>query len=95
MSQKKSILIPAWSFYPSQEGGPSNALYWLASGLAKAGYTVKVVATNRYIAQGVVKENMWIQLNGFAVIYATVDKQEEYLKQDIRLLLLRIHNNLV
>ena len=77
------ILIPAWSFYPSQEGGPSNALYWLASGLAKVGYAVRVVATNRCIGPGVVKENTWTQLNGFEVIYATVDKQEEYLKKEV------------
>ena len=83
MTQIKSILIPAWSFYPSQEGGPSNALYWLASGLAKAGYVVRVVATNRCIGSGVVKENSWTQLNGFEVIYATVDKQEEYLKHEV------------
>ena len=84
MSQIKNILIPAWSFYPSQEGGPSNALYWLASGLAKAGYAVRVVATQRCIAQGVVKENTWTQLNGFDVIYSTVDKQDEYLKHELK-----------
>ncbi len=73
------ILIPAWSFYPSQEGGPSNALYWLASGLAKAGYAVTVVTTNRCQKPGAVEANKWTRLNGFDVVYATVDKLSEYM----------------
>lgn len=77
------ILIPAWSFYPSQEGGPSNALYWLASGLAKAGFNVRVVATNRCISSGQVVENIWTRFNNFDVVYASVDKQGLYLKEEI------------
>lgn len=77
------ILVPAWSFYPSQEGGPSNALYWLASGLSKAGYLVRVVATSRCQKPGAVVENTWQRLNGFDVIYATVDRYDDYLKQEL------------
>lgn len=78
------ILIPAWSFYPSQEGGPSNALYWLASGLAKAGYEVRVVATNRCLPSGLVLENMWIRLNGFDVIYGSVKHHYKLVNNEIR-----------
>lgn len=78
-----TILIPAWSFYPSQEGGPSNALYWLASGLAKAGYDVCVVTTNRCLEPGTVIENTWQKLNGFNVVYATVDKLSKYLEEKV------------
>lgn len=77
------ILIPAWSFYPSQEGGPSNALYWLASGLAKAGYEVRVVATNRCQKPGAVVENTWQRLNGFDVVYATVDRLSTYMEEEL------------
>ena len=77
------ILIPAWSFYPSQEGGPSNALYWLASGLAKAGYEVRVVATNRCMNPGQVVENKWMELNSFSAIYATVERQKQFLQEEV------------
>ena len=79
----KKILIPAWSFYPSQEGGPSNALYWLASGLAKAGYDVRVVATNRCLNSGQVVENTWTRLNGFEVIYASVETYFPLLNKEL------------
>lgn len=65
------VLIPSNSFYPAQEGGPSNTLYWLASGLAKKNYDVKVVTTTRYISKGIVQENVWDRLNSFDVIYCS------------------------
>lgn len=77
------ILIPAWSFYPSQEGGPSNALYWLASGLSKSGYDVNVVTTNRCQKPGAVEENKWVRLNGFDVIYATVERFSIYMTDKV------------
>lgn len=78
------LLIPAWSFYPSQEGGPSNALYWLASGLARAGYEVRVVATNRCLNSKAIVENTWIRLNGFDVIYADVELYHTTLANEIK-----------
>ena len=77
------ILIPAWSFYPSQEGGPSNALYWLASGLANAGYQVRVVATTRCQTPGAIVENTWQRLNGFDVVYAALDKLSGYMEEEL------------
>lgn len=78
-----NILIPAWSFYPSQEGGPSNALYWLATGLAKAGYNVRVVATNRCLKPEQVVENQWTCLNGFDVIYGSVENHHALIEKEI------------
>lgn len=78
-----NILLPAWSFYPSQEGGPSNALYWLASGLAKLGHKVRVVTTNRCIKPGLIIENVWMQLNGFDVIYSSVHSRKNYLLEEL------------
>ena len=40
-------LIITGSFYPAQEGGPTNAVYWLASGLASSGYNVRILATDK------------------------------------------------
>jgi len=77
------ILVPVWSFYPSQEGGPSNALYWLATGLAKAGYAVRVVTTNRCLTPGQVVENIWTQLNGFDVIYGSVESHYRRIENEI------------
>lgn len=77
------ILIPAWSFYPSQEGGPSNALYWLASGLAKSGFCVRVVSTNRCLMPGQVIENTWTRLNGFDVIYSSVENYHNLMEKEI------------
>ena len=77
------ILIPAWSFYPSQEGGPSNALYWLASGLARGGYEIRVVTTNRCQKPGAVVENIWQRLNGFDVVYSTLDKLSGYIDEEL------------
>ena len=88
------ILIPAWSFYPSQEGGPSNALYWLATGLVTAGYEVKVVASNRCIKEGEVIENTWTRLNGFDVIYASIADYFTILKKEVENCDLLIANGL-
>lgn len=79
----RKILIPAWSFYPSQEGGPSNALYWLATGLANAGYAVRVVTTLRRIIPGQVVENQWIWLEGFEVIYSSIERYHALIEKEI------------
>jgi len=77
------VLIPCHSFYPAQEGGSSNALYWLATGLAKVGINVHVITTNRNISSGQVVENIWTRFNNFDVEYASIDKQGLYLKEEI------------
>ncbi len=78
-----NILMTAWSFFPAQEGGPSNALYWLASGLAKEGYHLRVVTTDRYILENSVPINQWYELNGFDVIYQSLDKGNDLLYKEL------------
>lgn len=77
------LLMTAWSFFPAQEGGPSNALYWLASGLAKEGYQLRVVTTDRYIPENSAPINQWYKLNGFEVIYQSLDKGDELLYKEL------------
>lgn len=77
------LLMTAWSFYPAQEGGPSNALFWLASGLAKEGYQLRVVTTNRYIPENTVPINQWHRIKGFEVIYQSLDKGDELLYKEL------------
>lgn len=78
-----NLLMTAWSFYPAQEGGPSNALYWLASGLASAGYRMRVVTTDRYLPENSVPINKWYSLNGFDVIYQSFDQSNSLLYSEL------------
>lgn len=76
------ILLTAGSFYPAQEGGPTNALYWLASGLAHCGYDVHVVASSKGLS-GQVPLDAWQELNGFRVIYNSPGKRESVIHTEI------------
>ena len=78
-----NLLMTAWSFYPAQEGGPSNALYWLASGLASIGHSMRVVTTDRYIPESSVPRNEWYKLNGFDVIYQSLDQPNTLLYDEL------------
>ena len=78
------VLMTSWSFYPAQEGGPSNALYWLASGLAKEGYKLKVVTTDRHLPKDSVPVNQWYSINGFDVIYQSLDQGKSLLKEEVK-----------
>ena len=75
------ILLFAGAFYPSQKGGPSNAIYWLASGLAHAGYEVKVVASNEQLENVNLQFDQWLDLNGFKVVYAQKENRELFFDQ--------------
>lgn len=77
------LLMTAWSFYPAQEGGPSNALYWLASGLASIGHNMRVITTDRYLPENSVPINKWHRLNGFDVIYQTLDQSDALLYSEL------------
>lgn len=77
------LLMTAWSFYPAQEGGPSNALYWLATGLARSGYIMRVVTTDRCLPKGSVPINEWYSLNGFDVIYQSAQQSESLLLDEL------------
>lgn len=52
------ILIPIGSIYPSQQGGPSNSMYWVASGLHANGEDVTIVSTDVMLADNIPR-NVW------------------------------------
>lgn len=76
------ILILTGSFYPAQEGGPTNAVYWLASGLAKCSYNVHVVASSKGLS-GQMPLDTWQELNGFQVIYNSPGKGKDIINTEI------------
>ena len=76
------ILILTGSFFPAQEGGPTNAVYWLASGLASCGYKVHVIANTKGLPEGI-KINEWTNLNGFKVIYCSLGKGHNVVKKEL------------
>lgn len=61
------IVLSADYFYPSQMGGPSNSIYWLAKALKQAGHDVTVVATSQALIS--VPVNTWITRDCGRVIY--------------------------
>ncbi|GAB4034195.1 glycosyltransferase family 4 protein [Spirosoma gilvum] len=62
------IVLSADYFYPSQMGGPSNSIYWLAKALNQAGHDVTVVATAQAISLAV-PFNHWLTLDCGRVMY--------------------------
>ena len=75
--------MTAWSFFPAQEGGPSNALYWLASGLASVGFQMRVVTTDRCLPKDSVPINKWHRINGFDVFYQSLGKSDSLLYDEL------------
>lgn len=62
------ILLSADWFYPAQTGGPSNAIYWQAKALTRAGHEVTVVATSQDLPPSV-PLNRWLTLDCGRVMY--------------------------
>jgi glycosyltransferase involved in cell wall biosynthesis len=63
-----NILFPIGSLYPSQAGGPSNSIYWLAKGLHSRGNKVVSVTTDQGIL-GDLLLDQWLQTDYGDVIY--------------------------
>ena len=63
----KILLSVDW-FYPAQMGGPSNAIYWQAKALTRAGHEVTVVATSQDLPPSV-PLNRWLTMDCGRVIY--------------------------
>ena len=63
--------MPIGSFYPSQDGGPSNSVYLLAKELSASSgsYDLSVITTDKGISENDVALNQWLELEGFRVIY--------------------------
>lgn len=67
--QNLKILFPIGSIYPSQQGGPSNSVYWLAKALHRAGNDIHVIATSTGTEKHEVKRDTWIKGSFGNVIY--------------------------
>lgn len=63
-----TILMSADCFYPSQLGGPSNAIYWQAKALTQAGHQVTVVATSHALPVDTLLDQ-WLSIDCGRVIY--------------------------
>lgn len=68
--QPIKILIPIGSFYPSQQGGPSNSMYWLAMELRKYGWEFIVVTTDNLLPDNISK-NKWINTEYGKTMFCT------------------------
>ncbi|MCZ2100758.1 MAG: glycosyltransferase family 4 protein [Chitinophagales bacterium] len=62
------ILIPIGSFYPSQQGGPSNSMYWISSALEGKGFNITVVSSDAMLSESVPR-NQWHKFPYGKVIY--------------------------
>ncbi len=63
------LLFPIGSLYPSQAGGPSNAIYWQAKALIRKNIDVTLVSTNADIPPSMCDQ--WLDTNYGKVRYAT------------------------
>ncbi|MCB9307750.1 MAG: glycosyltransferase [Lewinellaceae bacterium] len=62
------ILFPIGTLYPSQQGGPSNTIYWLAKGLVAKSISVTCVSTSLG-AEHAVETGKWMDTDYGRVIY--------------------------
>lgn len=63
----KIVMSADW-FYPAQTGGPSNAIYWQAKALTRAGHDVTVVATAQDLPP-MIPLDQWLTLDCGRVMY--------------------------
>jgi glycosyltransferase involved in cell wall biosynthesis len=62
------VLFPIGSIYPSQQGGPSNSIYWLAKALVANGVDVVIVSTDA-VLDAKIERNKWLITNYGKVIF--------------------------
>lgn len=67
------VLFPIGTIFPSQKGGPSNTVYWMAKALHTEGVEVVTVATNFGIEDKTIQFDTWIQ-NTFGRVRYTSDR---------------------
>ena len=65
------VLFPIGTIFPSQKGGPSNSVYWMAKALYTEGVDVVTVATNLGVNHKVIKSDTWIYNNFGRVRYTS------------------------
>ena len=65
------ILFPISTIFPSQTGGPSNSVYWMAKALHTEGVEVIIVSTNLGIDLNRITSNKWMDTDYGRVIYTS------------------------
>ena len=63
------ILFPTGSFYPAQNGGPDNTVYWITKALKRRGYDT-VISSTDWGQPETTKINEWIDTDFGKVVYA-------------------------
>lgn len=88
---RNKILFPIGSIYPSQQGGPSNSIYWTCLALKKIGFDITIISTD-VLTNNLIKKNKWLETDFGKVIY---NKEINY-KFPIKTVfksLIKIHKN--
>ncbi len=67
------ILYPIGTLYPSQNGGPSNTVYWMAKALVSKGIEVTCISTSLGIDEKNIRLDEWFNTDYGKVLY-TKDK---------------------
>ena len=65
------VLFPIGTIFPSQKGGPSNSVYWMAKALYTEGVDVVIIATNFGVIDQTTKPDTWIRNNFGRVRYTS------------------------
>ena len=65
------VLFPIGTVFPSQKGGPSNSVYWMAKALYTEGVDVVTIATNFGVNDKTIKSDTWIENNFGRVRYTS------------------------
>lgn len=73
------IFFPIGSLYPSQAGGPSNSIYWLAKALQAKGFQVAIATTNAGIYTPITLD-AWLITEYGRVIYVDNQKRWFYIR---------------
>lgn len=74
------LFISLGIFYPSQVGGPSNTLYWLAKTLVSKGVEVDVVVTDSGVSKEFASRDKWIDVDGIRVRYCSGNGMVTFVK---------------
>ncbi len=64
-----NVLFPIGTLYPSEQGGPSNTVYWMAKSLTENGIQVVCIATDSGIPPDSVRLDQWVETDYGKVRY--------------------------
>jgi glycosyltransferase involved in cell wall biosynthesis len=89
------ILFPLGTLYPSQQGGPSNTVYWMAKALHKCKINVTCIATDLGNPKKSVLSDTWLDTDYGNVMY-TNDRHHLFPYKLIKQAILQLkHHNVI